>query len=119
MKYAPALLALFISGCATPEQIAARQAAEAQAQEQRDQAYTNALAGQCEAIGYQRFTDPWRQCLLQLHGQNQANRAAVQGVILQQYLQNQRPAYQPPAYRAPVQTNCQRDAWGNTYCSTY
>lgn len=108
MRYATLLLLCSITGCATPEQIAARQ-------EQRDIAYTSALAGQCEAVGYQRGSDPWRNCIVQLHGQNQAQRAAIIQGIMSQPQQT----YRPTRPRSPIQTNCNTDAWGNTYCSTY
>lgn len=116
MRYATVLLICIIAGCATPEQIAARRAAEAQAQEQQNIAYTRALAGQCEAVGYARNSDPWRNCIVQLHGQNQANRAAIiQGIMSQP----QPAPYRPTRPRTPIQTNCNTDAWGNTHCSTY
>jgi hypothetical protein len=115
------ILTLFLcvatmTGCATPEQIAARRAYEAQQQEQAVAAYTEGLARQCEGIGYQRQSDPWRQCIVQLHGQN---RNLLNQAILMQYLQGQQrpaPAYQP---RSPVQTNCSRDFFGNVSCTSY
>jgi hypothetical protein len=118
MKAIPLLLCVAaISGCATPEQIAARRAYEAQQQEQAVAAYTEGLARQCEGIGYTRNTDPWRQCIIQIHGQNR--NTLNQAILMQQLQQQQRPAYQPPAYRPPVQTNCSRDFLGNVHCTSY
>lgn len=87
--------AALLSGCATPQ--------PTQTQEQRDQAYTAALAAQCEAIGYARFTDPWRSCLLQLHGQAQQQMASDRAILLQEALRQQ---YQqlPPCYTLPPGT---------------
>lgn len=106
MRGLPSLLcaAALLAGCATPEQMAARQAAEAQAQEQRNQAYTAALAAQCEAIGYVRGTDPWRSCLLQLHGQAQQQMASDRATLLQEALRRQ---YQslPPCSSLPPGTS--------------
>lgn len=104
------IMIVIIAGCATPEQIAARRAAEAEAQRQRNIAYTQQLAAQCDAIGYQRNTDPWRNCLLQLHQQNQAQNAAMRQMLLQQYIQQQ---------QRPTQTRCNRDFLGNVNCTTY
>lgn len=110
MRYWPLLLLCTITGCATPEQIAARQAAERQEQEARAQAYMQGLRNQCSALGYQANTDGHRNCMLQLHSQNQQANAAARNAILQQYLQNQ---------SRPTQTNCQRDYFGNVRCQTY
>lgn len=105
------LVMLAISGCATPEQKAAQAQAEAEAQRQRDYAYSLGLERQCDAIGYQRDTDPWRACIMQLHGQAQAQNAQMRAIILQQYLQGQ----QRPA---PTQTTCTRDFVGKVTCNT-
>lgn len=120
MRLLLCIMAVAVAGCATPEQQAARRQAEAQYREQQEIAYTRSLAAQCDGLGFQRGTDPWRNCMLQLHGQNQAANAALRSVIIQQYLQQQqRPAYQAPRPRQPTQTNCTRDAWGNLNCYTY
>lgn len=116
------LLAAF--GCATPEQVAQRQAAEQERHRQGEAAYNAALRQQCESIGYTPQTDPWRQCLLQLHTANQQQDAAARAAILQELVRQQaqqpRPTYQPvPRPRTPTYTNCQRDAWGNLNCYTY
>jgi hypothetical protein len=85
--------ALLLYGCATPEQRAAQQAAQQQADAERSRqqeaAYNRQLRNQCESIGYQPNTDPWRQCLLQLHTANQQRDAQMRGIILQQMLQEQ------------------------------
>lgn len=78
-----------LGGCANQQQIVANQAAMAEQQQQAEIAYTRGLASQCENIGYVRDTDPWRNCIIQLHGQNQARSSALQGAVLQQYLQQQ------------------------------
>lgn len=96
MKLITALLVLTLTACATPEQIAARHRAEAEYAQQQQAAYSQGLRSQCEAIGYRPDTDPWRQCLLQLHTANQQQNAQMRAVILQQYLQQQ----QQQQYRA-------------------
>lgn len=92
------VLCSILASCASPEELARRQAAQAEYQRQQEIAYTNHLRGQCEAIGYQRDSDPWRQCILQLHAQNQAHRSQMQGIILNNAIQQQ---YQslPPCYQ--------------------
>lgn len=62
---------------------------EAAEREAREIAYTRSLAAQCDAIGYQRDTDPWRNCLLQLHQQAQAERAQGNAVLMQEILRRQ------------------------------
>jgi hypothetical protein len=81
-----AIAALLLAGCASPQQ-------QSYNQEQMEIAYTQGLARQCESIGYQRNTDPWRQCILQLHAQNQ-NRATAFGAA----------AIQGAATRGPTQS---------------
>lgn len=113
-----ALLALCLTACATPEQIAARRAYEAEQHRRASEAYTEHLAAQCQGIGYERFSDGWKQCLLQLHQQAQAERAQIQGIMLQNAIrQQQQRSYQPPAPRHPTFTNCSRDYWGNVSCT--
>lgn len=95
------LVVLVLTGCATPEQQKA-------AEDARNAAYRESLFRQCEAIGFQRNTDPIKQCVLTLHGQNvsaQQNQPA--------------PQYRPRRQRtpSPVITTC--DTWaGHTTCRT-
>lgn len=79
-------LLVLLSGCATPEQ------------------YRNNLAQNCESVGYQRDTDPWRQCIMQLHNQNQSR--AVLGAALIQQQSAPAPLYNIVPYQAPATTNC-------------
>ena len=89
MKAPILLLCTILAGCVTPEQIAIRQAIEAQQQEQRAAAYTQHLAGQCRAVGYQEGTDAFRNCILTLHGQNQQEAAQIRGIVAQEALRRQ------------------------------
>lgn len=77
------LLVLILSGCISPERMAQNQAYEARQQEAARTAYRNQLMSSCESIGYQRNTDPWRQCIMQLHAQNQASNTALGAALLQ------------------------------------
>jgi hypothetical protein len=72
-----------IAACASPEQQAQRRAAEMQQQKQAEIAYQQGLFNQCRAIGYQPDTEPFRQCVLQLHTQNQQNAVALDAALLQ------------------------------------
>ena len=65
--------------------------------EERAQAIVNRLSTHCEAIGYQKDTEPWRQCILKLY-----NAAAIE-----QAGQNNRPS----------QTACQRFNNGDIICN--
>lgn len=106
-----AIALLSLAGCVSPEQQAANREWEA-AQRAQDQArYTLGLKWQCESIGYKADTDPWRDCIMKLHQQAQANNAALRNMVIQQYLINQQqqqaqPIYTPP--RQPTSTNCYR-----------
>lgn len=50
------LLVFLLSGCAAP-----------MTQEQRAQAIISRLSPHCEAMGYARNTDPWRQCIQKMY----------------------------------------------------
>ena len=115
------LLCTMLAGCATPEQIAARRAQEAYQREQLNAAYTQHLASQCRAVGYQEGSDGFRNCLLTIHGQNRQDAAQRRAQAIQQQQQyQQQPTYQPTYRRPqPTFTNCQRDAWGNVNCVTH
>lgn len=107
------LLTILLAGCATPQE----RAAQAEAQRQ---AYVANLQRQCNALGFQHGTDSHRQCMLQLHQQNQQNRAAIGAAIIQSGALN-RPAPvinpPPPSYRSPTTTNCYR-VGNNVSCTT-
>ena len=83
MRLATVLLALLLTSCATPEQIAARRAAEEQARQQQAQAYRNQLYQSCSAMGFQPGTLHHSNCMLQLHQQNQANLGAAAAAAIQ------------------------------------
>lgn len=89
MRLHPLLLCTILAGCATPEQIAYQRQIEAQEQERRNQAYTQNLAAQCRAVGYQDGTDALRNCIVTLHGQNQQNASQQQAIMLQEALRRQ------------------------------
>jgi hypothetical protein len=89
MRMLAVALALLLVGCATPEQIAARQAYEAQAQEERNIAYTRHLANQCRVVGYQDGSEGFRQCILTLHSQAQAELSQMRGIAAQEALRRQ------------------------------
>lgn len=107
LRLAGVLLALALAGCATPEQLAAQREAQIEYQRQQEIAYTMRLRQQCEAIGYRQDTDQWRECILRLHQQAQAQNAALRNVLIQQYLSNQ-----------PRQTTCGRDYAGRVVCQS-
>lgn len=111
MKPLVLLLCTILAGCITPEQMAARQAWEAEQQELRNRAYTEGLRRQCTAVGYQDGTEGFRNCLLTLHSQAQQNAAQMRGILLQNAIQQQQQQQQRPTY-----TNCQRDYFGNVSC---
>lgn len=89
MRLSILLLCTMLAGCASPEQIAARQLYAAEQQEARDIAYTRNLANQCRAVGYQEGTDGFRNCILTLHGQNQQEAAQMRGIAAQEALRRQ------------------------------
>lgn len=75
-----AILALLLTACMSPEENARRMALQ---NEGAQAAYGEQLRTSCESIGYQRDTEPWRQCIMQLHAQNQASSAALGAALLQ------------------------------------
>lgn len=70
-----AIIVLFatLAGCASQQEIAARNAAQQQYQQQQAAAYRNHLSGSCSAFGFQPGTRDHSVCMMQLHQQNQAN----------------------------------------------
>lgn len=99
------LLALLLSGCATPEEIAHRRALQAQEQARQQEAYREHVLGQCDGMGFSRGTEAHANCALQIHNQIQANRAAIGAAYLQGQIANQ-----------PRQTQCARDFIGRVNC---
>lgn len=94
-------LVVILAGCVSPEQAARNREAQAQREAAQQEAYRQAVFGQCDALGFTRGTTAHSNCALQIHNQNQANKAA----LIQGYMANQ-----------PRQTNCQRDLFGNVNC---
>ena len=78
-----ALAVLLLAGCISPEQIARNNYAAQQQEESARTAYRERLMSSCESIGYQRNTDQWRQCIMQLHAQNQQRNTALGAALLQ------------------------------------
>ena len=83
------MLLLMLSGCASPEQIAARQAQEAAQRVAQQEAYRQQVFGQCRAYGFTEGTPEFRQCLMQVDQANQAQNAQMRSIILQQMLQQE------------------------------
>lgn len=67
MRYV--LVLLVLAGCATPEQRAERIMA--------------VFGPMCDKLGFQRDTDPWRNCVLQQAGAQQQSGAALYGAMQQ------------------------------------
>lgn len=89
IRIAAMLLLLFsIVGCVSPQQ---QEQQEAYAREQ----YMNVLHNRCVDFGYPSGTPEFRQCMMQLHQQNQANRAALGAALIGSGALNQRPP--PPS----------------------
>lgn len=63
----PALLAVLLGGCATPQQQAAQKQAEV---EQMMQVYGPA----CSRLGYTAGSDQWRSCVLSLNSRDEMQR---------------------------------------------
>lgn len=114
MKYVVvAVMSLAITACATPEQIAARNAA-----------YTQAIQDQCRAYGFQPGSDAFAGCVQRTHenvqgaaarrdaafycNQGVAQACAELGVVMPQ----QRP-------QMPRTTDCYTNRSGYTQCTTY
>lgn len=93
MKPLPLLLVLVLSSCGIGkvDHYAPRPSAE-----EVQRAYTESLFRQCDAVGYTRDTDAHRGCVMQLHGQAQADNAQQRAMILQGIIQQQ----QGQQYRA-------------------
>lgn len=119
-------IAILLSGCTTPEELAYQQEQAEYAQQQREAAYLARLSAQCSQFGFTEGDAQHKQCMLSLHQQNQANRAAAVGAILQgaaaaemlRQSQPQRPLVPPMVAPPTYNTNCTRDYFGNMNCTT-
>ena len=105
------LVAFLIGGCAWGSRnLAASQAAQAAQEQQQRDAYRAQLAGNCDAMGFQRDTAAHSNCMLSLYQQDQRNRGAAAAAILQ------------GAAAAEIQrnstTDCKRDYFGNVRCTS-
>jgi hypothetical protein len=89
MRLAIALVALLLAGCVSQEEIARRQALQAEYQQQAAHAYRDNLFRECRSIGYQEGTEGFKQCVLQLHMQNQAHNSQIESTLLQGAMQQQ------------------------------
>ena len=77
------LVVLLLTGCASPEM---NRFLFGQSREERAETIVNRLSTHCEAIGYRRDTDPWRECILKLYnaaaieqaGQNRSSQTVCQ-----------------------------------------
>jgi hypothetical protein len=98
MKFAYMGLVL-LAACASPAQIAERQLQQQMEQESIRTAYRQRLVSSCESSGYQRDTEPWRQCIMKLDAQNQRIQTALGSALLQGYA-NQ-PRQIPPCRNLP------------------
>jgi len=87
------IVVLMLSGCASPEM---NRLLFGPSREERAQAIVNRLSVHCEAMGYQRDTEPWRQCIQKLY-QAAATERAGQG--------------------GRIQANCQRFMNGDIACN--
>lgn len=94
MRY---LIVLLLAGCATQEQIHARQ-----------QAYVAKLAAQCDAYGFQRGSAEFSQCVMRLDMANrQSNRRALESSVDALNKDQSRPANM---------IHCSPDGIGGTIC---
>ena len=108
-----ALSAILLCGCISPEQMSRNAEFQAQQREQADVAYTRNLANQCESIGYQRQSDPWRQCIMQLHAQNQQGQTALNAALIQGLASQPGPI--PSCRSLPAGTSGYARAQGNCW----
>ena len=84
-----AIAVVLLAGCVSAEQAALNRQAEAERFRQQQAAYQRQLQNQCESIGYQPNTEPWRQCILTLHLQKQQEMANLRNTIIQHELQQE------------------------------
>lgn len=120
-----ALVPIFLASCISPEEQAYRREQAEYQRQQEEAAYIAGLANKCEQFGFARGSDQHKQCMLSLHQQNVAARAAAAAAVLQgaaaaeiQNSQARRPVV--PTYAPPptYNTNCTRDYLGNLNCTT-
>ena len=100
---------LILASCATPEERALRAQQEEYARQQREAQYVANLNYRCTQLGFTEGAPDHRQCMLQLHQQNQATIGAI--------IRDAAAAEQQQR-RAPVQTQCRNDGFGNMNCTT-
>ena len=125
MKRSIVAIAILLGGCVTPEQLAYRQQQAEYEQQQREAAYMASLSAQCSQFGFAGGSAEHKQCMLSLHQQNQANRAAVAGALLKgaiaaELLREAQPQRTPTRPNSPpnYNTNCTRDYFGNVNCTS-
>lgn len=94
------VLVVLLTGCVSAEQRAANIQAT--------------FGPRCEAMGFARDTQPWRQCIVQLQGQamDSFNRGA------DAYRANQPQPVMAPMPQQPVRTTCIQQPNGITNCVT-
>jgi hypothetical protein len=80
------VFALVLAGCATQEDIAARQRLQAQQEEAGRIAYFQRIVAQCRQYGFADESPDMKNCIMQV---DQANKAQLRGVILQQIMQDE------------------------------
>ena len=100
-------LLLLVAGCVSPEQRAYNQQMQAREEQQQREAYREQLASSCDRIGFKRGTDAHANCIL---SQYQANQQQAMQLLMQMGQQERRPT--------TYDTNCTRDSFGNTRCTT-
>jgi hypothetical protein len=99
------VLPLILGACASPEQIAAQRAFDAEQRQAAEQQYINALASRCSSFGVPDGSPEMRQCMLQLHQSSEANRTALGAAVIGSGMLNPRPVqiYRPiQPYQVPT-----------------
>lgn len=89
MKLAALVIAALIAGCASTEQMAARNIYEAQQLAAQREQYRQRVMAQCRAYGFSDGTDEYRKCLMQVDMANQQQNEAGRQMLLQQYINQQ------------------------------
>lgn len=75
MKAIPCILLVCLTGCVSPQQEAARQAAD-------ERSHNDSLDYRCRSFGFQPNTPEHGQCMMQLYQGAQANRAAMGAALI-------------------------------------
>lgn len=97
-------IVLLLAGCATQEQLQARQ-----------QAYANSLYAQCSAYGFARGTPEFSQCVMRLDMANRQSQGAASQQMIDSGLGTMQRA-QPPQPAPQNQIHCMPDRIGGTIC---